>query len=914
MLKNKKGFTLIEILAAITILGILMGIAVTAVTGIIQNGKESHYETAEENLNLAGQTYAQQNRSALPKAIGQKTKVPLSVLMQKKYIGEIKDYSDNNCDPNKSYVQIYKYDQDKYSYTAFLDCPDYNSKETISEQTPEIEAYIESPDDNPKLKISIKGNNKLSSYSYIIYRDTKEVKNTGNVTVLGQETFSKTESLAAYTPGKIKIVIVATNIYGNTKTKTISNDLKDTKPPTCIIKEEDKEETATKPWINSGERKITVGCDDGDGSGCTRTTYTKTFRTSTGVGKITIQDEHGNQRDCNVVVRIDKETPKITVKAYKRNSSGNSTGSVLKETTLNAATKSYDSQTLNLATKPPTGWFNKSGYPDGIYLDIVVEDEHTLQTYVEKVNAGGLKTSTTDDAVLTNTIVSESPTTKKLEKNQSITVDGYRTMAVIATDKAGNTSRVNITIPLDRIEPTCSSNNGTTSWTQSNRTITQYCTDGISGCEKASYVTEYNSTTRTSSVTIKDVAGNTKSCSYDVYVDKTDPTAPTSGAIGAVSGSNTTGTIQTAAGGSKDDHSGFSHYLYKVTNSSTTPSKNNVNSTELTFPRNCGTSYYAWAVAVDKVGNISSVASLGNTSDAADHYNNWTSCSAACGGGTRTRTNNCALVTTGLSESCNTAACCDDTEDFDCGDWAWSSCTANCGGGTKYEYRTCKTRSKANPSVTCSDSVTRTRSTGTACNEQECCSSTEDYACGSWAWSGCSSACGAGTKYQYRTCKTRSTYDASVGCSNGVTRTQSAGTACDSGDCCAQTEDFSCGDWAWSSCTATCGGGTKYQYRTCKTRSKLNTSVTCSESVTRKQNEGTSCNAHSCCSITAHNGSLCWSFASNNMGGGSNYNNGKLSVCYDEAGTNCAPGNGDTIDYACGRLSVYGYNYFKYCP
>lgn len=830
MLKNKKGFTLIEILAAITILGILMGIAVTAVTGIIQNGKESHYETAEENLNLAGQTYAQQNRSALPKAIGQKTKVPLSVLMQKKYIGEIKDYSDNNCDPNKSYVQIYKYDQDKYSYTAFLDCPDYNSKETISEQTPEIEAYIESPDDNPKLKISIKGNNKLSSYSYIIYRDTKEVKNTGNVTVLGQETFSKTESLAAYTPGKIKIVIVATNIYGNTKTKTISNDLKDTKPPTCIIKEEDKEETATKPWINSGERKITVGCDDGDGSGCTRTTYTKTFRTSTGVGKITIQDEHGNQRDCNVVVRIDKETPKITVKAYKRNSSGNSTGSVLKETTLNAATKSYDSQTLNLATKPPTGWFNKSGYPDGIYLDIVVEDEHTLQTYVEKVNAGGLKTSTTDDAVLTNTIVSESPTTKKLEKNQSITVDGYRTMAVIATDKAGNTSRVNITIPLDRIEPTCSSNNGTTSWTQSNRTITQYCTDGISGCEKASYVTEYKSTTTTSSVTIKDVAGNTKSCSYDVYVDKTDPTAPTSGAIGAVSGSNTTGTIQTAAGGSTDDHSGFSHYLYKVTNSSTTPSKSDVNSTELTFTRNCGTSYYAWAVAVDNVGNVSDVASLGNTADATDSYSSYGNCSATCGGGTKTRTNTCALVTTGLSASCNTHDCCTNTRT----EWEdYGACSAACGGGTKTRNGTkYSTDNGANCGAT-SETVD--------CNPQGCCDSTYygDYS----AYGDCSATCGGGTKSRYR-------YKLS-----------------------------------------------SYNHGWCET-----------------EWDSASCNTHSCCSITAHNGSLCWTFASNNMGGGSNYNNGKLSVCYDEAGTNCAPGNGDTIDYACGRLSVYGYNYFKYCP
>ena len=78
MLKNKKGFTLIEILAAVTILGILTGVAIFAVSGIIENGKEEHYNTAEENLAMAGQSYAQQNRAALPKAIGQKTKIPLS--------------------------------------------------------------------------------------------------------------------------------------------------------------------------------------------------------------------------------------------------------------------------------------------------------------------------------------------------------------------------------------------------------------------------------------------------------------------------------------------------------------------------------------------------------------------------------------------------------------------------------------------------------------------------------------------------------------------------------------------------------------------------------------------------------------------------------------------------------------------
>ena len=107
--KLKRGFTLIEILAAVTILGILSIVAIVSVNKVIQKSKQNHYITAEDNLEMAGQSYVQQNRNALPKAIGQKKKIPLKTLVDKNYIEPIKDYSDNNCDLNNSYVQVFKY-------------------------------------------------------------------------------------------------------------------------------------------------------------------------------------------------------------------------------------------------------------------------------------------------------------------------------------------------------------------------------------------------------------------------------------------------------------------------------------------------------------------------------------------------------------------------------------------------------------------------------------------------------------------------------------------------------------------------------------------------------------------------------------------------------------------------------------
>ena len=145
---------------------------------------------------------------------------------------------------------------------------------------------------------------------------------------------------------------------------------------------------------------------------------------------------------------------------------------------------------------------------------------------------------------------------------------------------------------------------------------------------------------------------------HTVKIDTTGPTVPTTGAIGDVSGSNITGSIQTLAGGSTDDGAGNITYKYIISTSNETPDKNDSRfSTTATFTRSCGTSYYAWAIAEDGAGNRSEVKYLGTTSDGANSYSSWGTCSKTCGGGTQTRTNSCALITTGLSQECNTESC-----------------------------------------------------------------------------------------------------------------------------------------------------------------------------------------------------------------------------------------------------------------
>lgn len=222
MKKDNRGFTLIEILAAVTILGILSAIAMASVNKVIQKGKEQHYATAEKQMELAGQSYVQQNRSALPKAIGQKTKIPLSILISKNYIEPIKDYNDQDCNENDSYVQIFKYSQNNYSYLPHLKCNDvYETKPELIKGSP----IIEITDAGTTVDISIEDTEKLLSWSYIIYKSGREVKNSGSIIIPNYDKqVEKAIKLTEYLPKPLEVEVTATNIYGITSKEKLSLD------------------------------------------------------------------------------------------------------------------------------------------------------------------------------------------------------------------------------------------------------------------------------------------------------------------------------------------------------------------------------------------------------------------------------------------------------------------------------------------------------------------------------------------------------------------------------------------------------------------------------------------------------------------------------------------------------------------
>lgn len=79
----RKGFTMIELLAAIVILGILSVTAIVAVTRLTEKARKEDERQYEQTLKMAAESYMQANPSELPKVIGETTFVTAKELKEK---------------------------------------------------------------------------------------------------------------------------------------------------------------------------------------------------------------------------------------------------------------------------------------------------------------------------------------------------------------------------------------------------------------------------------------------------------------------------------------------------------------------------------------------------------------------------------------------------------------------------------------------------------------------------------------------------------------------------------------------------------------------------------------------------------------------------------------------------------------
>lgn len=500
---NKKGFTLVELLITITVLGIIMAIAIPLLTKLTSNSKETQSEVFKDSLLVAGRLY---NDSYEDDTFGVKSygcaKVPYSKLLKK---GLVKPLESNNFECGYTVVKedgseedssgiIIRKVKDKYYYETIMFCKDKNKSAN------EVDDYVS-------------GTEKV--YYYKIdsnYCDENANDDTTPPTVYYTNTnyryFYNNSNLPE---PRIKVMDSGTGLINK------------------ISVNADWSDGATK------HEELLFSLKYGAGAGSTNWKKIQlpselTSATANGTFNLKITEKNVSDMANN---RIDSSNRNNYIVPY-----GNGAISAFHPQKITSGQSNIITtpDTFRVENKVPeisvtlkTGstvinnagqWVNSNVTPTISMNDGTTGVISGLYKLEKKVGNGSWS------AIWTNTTFNNTDAKNKTLNDTTQSSEQNQTYYYRVTDWAGNSKEVNVKIQIDKTPPTCAWTGESTSWTNANRTITVTGSDSFSGINN-SYKTKswpYSTTTKTAalSYTIRDNAGNTTNCSKtaNVYVDK----------------------------------------------------------------------------------------------------------------------------------------------------------------------------------------------------------------------------------------------------------------------------------------------------------------------------------------------------------------------------------------------------------
>lgn len=444
---REKGFTLVELLTTIIILGLLTSIVYVSISSILNRGNDNYYASQEDMLVLAGREYFADHRSELPKEIGDTANVTLETLINEEYIDLIKDKNEGNCDFQNSSVTVQKITENDYQYYGILSCSgdNYETKEDETNPVIKFNPNKKSSQNPININMQVTDNVEVSSVRYVITKDGEVFEDSGYQLYNGDINIKLTDlglyeitgyaidssgNMTTRKSGKYSIydVMDCANVKFSSS-NTIAN-----KNITIKIEVPDN----TYRWelskkTNDGEFQLIESYIGNQN---------KTIELSDeGVHqlKAVIYDKDGNScKSFSSSYTIDKTPPKLDVLLKKKTNATD-----LDETTDISSLEEYKNNTL---------------YKGYVVLRGSCTDDKENCTVSYKVTGAS---TNTDGYVIKTT--------------RNVNAEGTSTVVYKATDEAGNVTSATYTIKLDRTAPTCpklTSSVSQKTWTNEDITFT----------------------------------------------------------------------------------------------------------------------------------------------------------------------------------------------------------------------------------------------------------------------------------------------------------------------------------------------------------------------------------------------------------------------------------------------------------
>ncbi len=515
--KNKKGFTMIELLAVIIIVGLLLLIAVPAINKQLNSFRVNYYSKLESSVKAAGQDYISDKKFAKPTKLLYSKVISIKDLQNGKYIDEVVDYAGEACDIDNSYVVVVKTGDKDYEYHTCLKC-DYDEYET---KKPEGKTDYCDPAWLNNGGVEYEYSSPGSELFYVYYGTSEEkIKEKVGLTYDVVKKNDKDEVImrAEGDPTNKDDILYPVNIGELVGTNV--NDIIDLK-----YKLPDDTELTRKAVIYRHKAPIVT------------TVYAKdNIVTNKKVG-----DSYGYSND--------EWAGKLKVSISFSNDDFEE---VLNNVKIKGA-EYYDSSTNK--------WVDTGCVVNGRTCEWTIATNFKKDVKIRVINEDGNKGEESSEYVLR----------------------------------------------VDSTSPTCSYNNGNTTWAKS-KTVTQNCSDMLSGCSQVSfsmtYPTNKEKNKRFGEIAIYDNAGNEVKCAANFYVDSTPPSScvatMTSGGSSVSNGGKATSDITFSATGTDNetDASGIKTTTWVVKQGST--DKGQLTDTN---SLNNGT-YSITPTCTDKAGNV----------------------------------------------------------------------------------------------------------------------------------------------------------------------------------------------------------------------------------------------------------------------------------------------------------------------